>query len=195
MKGGYFLEFLLIISIFIGITIVYLAFILGLGYILGIIANFIFEERDFYIIEKFSFIREQLVKEHKTYYDNGNLKSEITYYFNTPHGLAVHYYDNGQVFGKCYYTKGRKNGMWISWYNNGGLKETGFWKYNKKMENGRVFLKMESLNIIYFGMMVLNMVRTQLFTIIINFALQEIFFMAKKICFGFSTIKMAIKCG
>ena len=57
---------------------------------MSIIGDFIFDKRDFYILEKFSFIKKHLIKKRKTYHDNGSLKSEITYYLNTPRGLAVH---------------------------------------------------------------------------------------------------------
>jgi len=85
----------------------------------------------------------------KTYYLNGNLKSEITYKNNLPEGFAKFYYENGKPSEEGMW----KGTMWVGSYNyyhengnkayewnfNDNGKRTGVQKYY--YENGQLLIK------------------------------------------------------
>lgn len=57
-----------------------------------------------------------------TRYDNGQLKSENSFYNGKFYGLQTEYYDNGQLKSEMNYIYGKKDGKFSKWYINGQLK-------------------------------------------------------------------------
>lgn len=55
----------------------------------------------------------------KTYYDDGNLKTSVTYVDNQKHGIACNYYPSGKIHTQFNYKKGLKEGEAIWFYENG----------------------------------------------------------------------------
>jgi TonB family protein len=60
----------------------------------------------------------------KSYYDNGKVKSEISYSKNILDGEAKFYYDNGNLRQELNYDNGEVSGLVKNYYPNGNLKET-----------------------------------------------------------------------
>jgi len=60
----------------------------------------------------------------KTFYTNGNVKSEITYVDSMRNGDAKFYFDDGNLKEKLSYDNGKANGLVEIYNKNGKLKET-----------------------------------------------------------------------
>lgn len=67
----------------------------------------------------------------KTYYPNGQLKSEITYLGNDIHGVSYFYYENGRVKVKENYDHGLLDGISRSYYKSGKLENEMLFKMGK----------------------------------------------------------------
>ena len=67
----------------------------------------------------------------KTYYENGNLQSEITTLNGISNGIAKLYYESGKIRTKGFYIDGKENGIWNIYYENEILKIEGEWKDSK----------------------------------------------------------------
>ena len=59
----------------------------------------------------------------KSYYKNGQLKSEGNFKDNKQDGQWRWYYDNGQLKKKVYYKEGKEDGLSDFYYKNGQLKK------------------------------------------------------------------------
>jgi antitoxin component YwqK of YwqJK toxin-antitoxin module len=70
-------------------------------------------------VEEGRFTDSKKVGIWKTYYPNGNLKSEITYIDNRPKGYAKMYYENGQLQEEGIWENNRWVGDYKSYYENG----------------------------------------------------------------------------
>jgi antitoxin component YwqK of YwqJK toxin-antitoxin module len=68
----------------------------------------------------------------KTYYPNGNLKSEITYVNNRPDGYAKLYYENGKVSEEGIWKVNKWVGQYLYYHPNGNKAYD--WQFN---ENGK----------------------------------------------------------
>jgi antitoxin component YwqK of YwqJK toxin-antitoxin module len=87
----------------------------------------------------------------KTYYPNGNIKSEITYTNNRPKGYAKMYYENGKMQEEGIWENNRWVGDYKAYHSNGQLfydfaynntgKREGQQKYY--YENGQMMMKGE----------------------------------------------------
>jgi len=64
----------------------------------------------------------------KTYYVNGNLKSEISYKDGEKYGFAKIYYENGKLAEEGMWLKDKWVGKYKSYYSNGKLSY--LWNYN-----------------------------------------------------------------
>jgi len=90
----------------------------------------------------------------KTYYENGNLKSEITVNNNDKSdGSAKLYYESGKLRTKGFFKEGKEHSIWSIYYENGKLKiesewndgnPNGTWKYYD--EKGQLIKISEYLN-------------------------------------------------
>ena len=58
----------------------------------------------------------------KSYYKNGQLKSEGNFKNNKQDGQWRSYYDNGRLKSKVYYKDGKEDGLYEEYYENGQLK-------------------------------------------------------------------------
>ena len=67
----------------------------------------------------------------KTYYENGNLKSEITTNNGISDGLSKLYYESGELRTKGFFKHGIEHSIWSSYYENGKLKIEAEWKDGK----------------------------------------------------------------
>jgi antitoxin component YwqK of YwqJK toxin-antitoxin module len=87
----------------------------------------------------------------KTYYENGNLKSEITYINNIPDGYARIFYENGRISEEGTWKGTKWIGKYLYYHENGNKaydwsfneagKRTGEQKYYH--ENGKLMIKGE----------------------------------------------------
>ena len=59
----------------------------------------------------------------KSYYKNGQLKSEGNFKNNKQDGQWRSYYDNGRLKSKVYYKDGKEDGLSNFYYKNGQLKQ------------------------------------------------------------------------
>ena len=64
-----------------------------------------------------------------TYYENGEVLSEINYKDENRDGQCIYYWENGQVFSEVNFKAGKTEGLYKSYYENGQLKEEGNYKY------------------------------------------------------------------
>ena len=67
----------------------------------------------------------------KSYYKNGQIKSEGNFKDNKQDGQWRWYYDNGQLKSKVYYKDGKEDGLSDFYYKNGQLKQKGNYKDDK----------------------------------------------------------------
>ena len=73
-----------------------------------------------------SFKKEEL---KKSYYENGQLKSETYYINNKRNGLSKEYYENGQLEGEGSYKDNRYIGEWRTYHENGKLRSIENYKF------------------------------------------------------------------
>ncbi|HOP49407.1 MAG TPA: hypothetical protein PK887_02135 [Ignavibacteriales bacterium] len=64
----------------------------------------------------------------KSYYDNGNLKAEISYVNNVRDGYTKLYFENGQIAEEAFFEKGVLSGFYYSYYLNGQIKTSAYYK-------------------------------------------------------------------
>lgn len=64
----------------------------------------------------------------KSYWDNGNLKSELSYDGDVLNGTCTWYYENGRKQFQVDYQNNKMNGKMTRWYENGNIMEDGFYK-------------------------------------------------------------------
>ena len=64
-----------------------------------------------------------------SYYENGNVLSEINYKDGKRDGLCRYYWKNGQILSEVNYKAGKTNGLYKSYYEDGQLNEEGNYKY------------------------------------------------------------------
>ena len=57
-----------------------------------------------------------------TYYDNGQIWTEIPYKGGKQHGVEKRYYENGQISLEQFYVNGEIQGIQKSYYKNGQLE-------------------------------------------------------------------------
>lgn len=67
----------------------------------------------------------------KSYYDNGNLKSELRYKDGMLNGECAWYYSNGSIRMKSHYDMNVLSGETIMWYENGNIQSRYFAKNNE----------------------------------------------------------------
>ncbi len=67
----------------------------------------------------------------KTYWENGQLKSELTYKDGKLNGRAVWYYENGEKELEAYYKDNILDGKLLRWYENGLQEVESFYKDGK----------------------------------------------------------------
>lgn len=100
-------------------------------------------------VEEGKFADSKKIGIWKSYFANGNVKSEITYTNNRPSGYAKMYYDNGKIQEEGNWENSRWVGDYKSYYENGQMfydfkytatgKREGEQKYF--YENGQVMMK------------------------------------------------------
>jgi antitoxin component YwqK of YwqJK toxin-antitoxin module len=81
-------------------------------------------------------------------YDDGMPKT-VKYYKSISNNhleltMIKEYYENGKISKEENYRNGELNGKWTIFWNGdfyGGIKETGYYKDGKKMENGVGLMK------------------------------------------------------
>ena len=61
----------------------------------------------------------------KSYYENGQLKSEQTFKNGKNEGLWLYFYENGNLKRQINYKDGEYDGLHKGWYENGQLKYEG----------------------------------------------------------------------
>lgn len=64
----------------------------------------------------------------KSYWDNGNLKSELHYSGKELDGECKWYHSNGQMWRQLTYRNGNKEGLSLRWHENGQLAEESWYK-------------------------------------------------------------------
>ena len=64
----------------------------------------------------------------KTYYKNGEIKSQGNTIDNKKNGMWRFYYQNGEIKSEGNFKNDRLNGIWELYYENGQLKEKKTWK-------------------------------------------------------------------
>ena len=64
----------------------------------------------------------------KSYWENGNVKSELRYKDDKLNGKAVWYYENGHKEQEVFYEDNVLNGPLKRWYSNGKLETESFYK-------------------------------------------------------------------
>ena len=57
----------------------------------------------------------------KSYYENGNLWSEIPYVNDKEHGIQKIYYENGKLYSEIPYKNGKTYGVRKDYYPNGNI--------------------------------------------------------------------------
>ncbi len=67
---------------------------------------------------------EESIKDgvHKEYYENGNLKKEVTYKNGKKDGVSKGYYENGELFAQHILKDGKEEGLSISYFQDGSLR-------------------------------------------------------------------------
>lgn len=58
---------------------------------------------------------------YTSWYQNGQIETELNYKKNKLHGSAIKYYENGEVEFKGLYKNDKKDGKWLEYYENGQL--------------------------------------------------------------------------
>jgi hypothetical protein len=58
---------------------------------------------------------------YEEFYENCNLASKFTIFYNKMEGERIEYYDNGNIWLKCNYLNGQKEGNAEEYYENGQL--------------------------------------------------------------------------
>lgn len=66
-----------------------------------------------------------------SYFDNGQLKSEITTKNGISDGPTVLYHENGRIRTKGFFKEGESSGIWSVYYENGQIRTEGEWKDGK----------------------------------------------------------------
>lgn len=85
----------------------------------------------------------------KTFYKNGNLKTEVSYVDNKKNGRAKSYYENGNIKTEVDYCDGIINGYIRTYYEDGSLESVETYKHGEK--NNDLVLYSMSGNITYYG--------------------------------------------
>jgi len=67
----------------------------------------------------------------KSYWENGNLKSELGYEDGKLNGKAVWYYENGEKEQEVYYKNNVLDGPLIRWYKNGHMETESYYQDGK----------------------------------------------------------------
>ncbi len=87
---------------------------------------------------------EKLIEVRKTYWDNGNIKSETPYKKHygigwkkvkttlTPHGIAKEYYENGVLRKEDPYVEGEREGTVNFYAKDGSLEMSAEFKHSKQ---------------------------------------------------------------
>lgn len=76
------------------------------------------------------------INEHKTYYENGNIKEIGSYINSLKEGSWKTYFENGQIMEEGSYKNGLRDGEWKEYYENGQADFIA--SYKKGMANGNV---------------------------------------------------------
>ena len=63
-----------------------------------------------------------------SYYENGQIKSEVIYKDNKRDGKWTKWYENGQKDTEGNYKDGKKDGKWVSWSKEGKKEKEEFYK-------------------------------------------------------------------
>ena len=85
----------------------------------------------------------------RTYYENGQVKSEVEVHNNRKDGLTKEYYQDGTIKALIYYKNGREDDIAMFFYPNGILKREVKYSHGKIKEviiygkNGEVVSKKE----------------------------------------------------
>lgn len=66
----------------------------------------------------------------KLYYPNGKLARESTYRFGVVEGKEISYYENGQVESEITFIQGRREGAFKYFHPNGSIKQEGTYKHD-----------------------------------------------------------------
>lgn len=73
-----------------------------------------------------------VVRVNQTQYENGNLREELPYNKDSRiHGLKRTFYTNGQIKTEENYNNGKKEGPYKTYYSNGQIEAEGTYKDNK----------------------------------------------------------------
>lgn len=64
----------------------------------------------------------------KDYYENGSLKSKLSYHEDRLEGLSVWYFASGKPQMEVMYVDNKMNGLLRRWYENGNLMEESWYK-------------------------------------------------------------------
>ena len=73
------------------------------------------------------------------YYKNGNKMSEAIYKSGLLHGLSISYYENGEIKATAHYYNGLLHGKSSYWEKNGNLSKEVIFEFGKltKIKDGR----------------------------------------------------------
>ncbi len=66
-----------------------------------------------------------------TYYDNGQVRTDIDYVRGARHGKFYWHYENGQLGDETNYLNGQKHGTMKNWYDDGSIEIEASYKNNK----------------------------------------------------------------
>ena len=75
----------------------------------------------------------------KTFYDNGQLKTEGVYKNGFPYGLLEEYYENGQLKMTLFYVENGQLEMEQLYDKNGQLEEESLFNKNGQLEVKRIY--------------------------------------------------------
>lgn len=88
------------------------------------------------------YIKDVIIGTIKTYYDNGNLETEVDYDGNLEteidyngeikHGKCVVYNSDGSISSRCTYNNGKLEGKYEKYYNNGDIQIQAYYEDGKR---------------------------------------------------------------
>ena len=75
----------------------------------------------------------------KSYYKNGQIKTNANYIYGQLNGVFASYYENGLLKSEGHYKNNKRKGFWKFFYENGGIKQKSNYRYGKLRGHFRSF--------------------------------------------------------
>lgn len=81
-----------------------------------------------------TFLEWQKHGRHISFYENGNVESEVDYHLDMKHGITNNYYTDNRLSISGYYLQNKKTGLWTWYHVNGQIEKTV--NYKDDLEDG-----------------------------------------------------------